>query len=84
MSQCIVVTHKGPCCMRKALFEKILGKKDVDKEFGGQVLFNMEISDGLNMIVEGTMPEVRSFEEFERQYILPFMEVPRGRRNLII
>jgi hypothetical protein len=84
MIKVIVVTHNGPCFVPKKVFDAIVSKKAEDPNWAEQILFTLELdaATGLRVsVIGGSMPDVRTFAEFDREYI---MASPPGRRNIIL
>jgi hypothetical protein len=84
MNKVIVVTHHGPCFVPRKVFREIADRKQSNPAWGAQILFTVELdsSTGLDIsVVGGECPDVKTFADFDRDYIL---SDPPGRRNIIL
>jgi hypothetical protein len=84
MIKMIVVTHNGPCFVPRRVFQEIVTKKKANRTWGTQILFTVELdsSTGLDIsVIGGECPDVKTFEDFDRDYIL---SDPPGRRNILL
>lgn len=80
----LIVTHAGPCSVKRELFEKIVKRKEAEERFGDQILFAFEIDldkDGNRFdVLSGEVPNILTMEDFVRRFIT---EDPPKRRIIV-
>lgn len=77
----IVVTPLRAVQVTTPLYDEILKKKDVDKDFGDQILFLISVPASMRFTLEGDVPKAKTLAEFIEKH-LP-TKPPGFRRNII-
>lgn len=73
----VIVTAIGAVSVTKEIYDKILQLKAANKAYGRKILYATAIPDRLSIKVEGSMPEVKTYEEFEKKFLPTAAKCPK-------